>query len=132
MADSVKNLQPLYIDAISGKFITKNEQEPGLCGFQHVQHLQSSRWIVNHGRNFAIFLFSTFKNSSGKFIHIIPNKVEVISGNLLVVEFSESISGIMNLVYYSSDNTCVITPVTFFFGGINSFSINGAEINAYV
>lgn len=129
----LQNLQSLYIDARTGKYVAKKEEEKGLCGFQYKQTIESATWNINHGRNFSFFLFSVFIEQGNELVEVLPNSLKVLSSNNLIINFSSPVKGLVNILYYVSDkNLCEsidIDPLSFIFGGINSMDINSVEIN---
>jgi len=100
----MKKLQSLNIDAFSGKYVARSVEEDSLCGFQFYQNFLSDTWIINHNRNFTFFLFSIFSGEvEGTLTQVMPNKIEVIDDNSIMIEFDSAIKGIANFLYYVND-----------------------------
>lgn len=129
-------LQSLFLNALTGDLVAKNDTEEGLCGYQFTQETEDDSWVITHNKNIALFLFSVFvEETDGIFVHTVPDKLEVINPNLLIVQFSQPVKGLLNLIYHVNDKDLCdvdqdIDPVVFIFGGINSFDINALEINS--
>lgn len=124
-----KKLQPLFYDFISNEYVSKKVTESGVCAFQFEQSGASSRWFINHQRNFLLFKVNVFSNDE----MIIPDKIRLIDENNIVLDFHSAIEGVANFVYYTND-TISCTPQTIVeesvFIGINSSAINSTEINS--
>ena len=96
-------LRGLRIDAISGKFIARDSEEKGLCGFQYIKEDAESTWVIEHERNINLFLYATFVTRGKEFHMVTPEKVEWVNSDTIIIDFFEPVSGFVNILYYTED-----------------------------
>lgn len=98
------SLRGLRIDAISGKWIARDSGEPSLCGFQYFKENAASSWIIEHGRDINFLICAVFVSQGNVFVHITPEKVEILDSDTISIEFFEPVSGFVNILYYTEDH----------------------------
>lgn len=100
----MSTLRGLRIDAMTGKFVARDFEEKGLCGFQYVKDNPDTEWIIQHGRNINLFIYAAFVNRGRELVKVIPEKVEWIDNNTILLDFFEPVSGFVNILYYTEDH----------------------------
>lgn len=124
----MSNLQPLFYDFISNEYTSKNRGENGICAFQFIQDTAASSWSINHNLKFRLCKVNVFSDNE----LVIPDNVIVSSENTIIIRFEEPVSGIANILYYTSNAIeCVPQEIvdTAIFAGINANPINSSDIN---
>lgn len=120
-------LQPVFLDSKTGEYVTRRVAESGVCAKQHIQDTANTVWSIEADTN--LFLINTFIDN--KFT--LPNTVVLVPENkTLVLEFTEAVSGFVNIVYLVDDiNECEGVADTELIQnfGINLFYINADMIN---
>ena len=102
-------IQSLYIDAVTGKYVAKEESEDGVCGLQFRQNTESDEWNVKHNRNFDFFISAIFSNENGALNKVIPDSIRVINSDEITINFDRPIKGIANILYYVDNNRSCIS-----------------------
>lgn len=97
-------LRGLRIDAITGKFIARDFEDKGLCGFQHFQEDASSSWLIEHDRNINFFICAVFVNKGRELSMITPEKIEWLNSESILIEFFEPVTGFANILYYTNNH----------------------------
>lgn len=95
----INNLQSLYVDAISGKFVAKNEKIENIIGVQHVQTNASAVWTVELQEKITIFLVAVFTSDGNHFVKTVPDSIFSNGDNEIIIEFGAPVSGLANILF---------------------------------
>jgi hypothetical protein len=93
--------KPLYIDLENGNWYTTNEiSDSNLKSLRVRVRKASDTWYVKHWRRTTKLYFQILDNRNSE---IIPQSVQIVDNNTILIEFSEPTSGTLNLIFREAD-----------------------------
>jgi hypothetical protein len=105
MADDHNNIIPLAINSTTGRLVAV-EGNTGTgggtgggtaTGFTHTQLIPSTTWNVIHNKNTPNLHTQVQDNTGSK---IIPEKIQIVDGNTVVILFNTPVSGKAKIIFY--------------------------------
>lgn len=94
---SIQRYKQIYVDVDSGKWYVSDEpSDSGLRSLRLNMTTPSDSWYIVHHRNTSKLFFQILDSTNTE---IIPERVKIIDSNTVQIDFSDPVTGILNLTF---------------------------------